>query len=329
MNQGRGLSQSFIYALKSDSDLGLSRLLRTVKMDDTLCLEIRENYINIYYRGGNLIKLEEKHGIYSAFFDRNYILEGKSTSLPEQINQQDLASYDDVTAWLDAIPDMKQEMDYWLHIHPKDEREFQQLMVRENNFSGTAKGTDYFICDIEYSDTQGRFDLIAAEWPSSGAQRKNNRNIGLAFIEMKYMDKSMKGSSGILGHLRSMEKYYQDNNYNFTTLKKEMRTTFNQKLELGLIDNQKPIECFNDHIPSFILVIANHDPDSGILIRELREIEGFVADLPFECKFAASNFMGYGLYKQNIFGLEEFMSRFSEQIYAEGYGLPRFAKEGL
>jgi hypothetical protein len=316
MQSGRGLSQSFIDALKSDSGLGLSRLLLAVKMDETLCLEIRKNYINIYYRGGNLIKLEEDHGIYSASFDRNYIIEGETTCLWEQINKQNLTNYDDVTVWLDAIPFMKQEMDYWLHIHPKDEREFQQLMVRENNFGGTAKGTDYFICDIEYSDIQGRFDLIAAEWPSSGAQRKNNRNVSLAFIEMKYRDKSMTGSSGILGHLQGMKEYYLKNNHDFTALKQEMRTTFNQKLELGLIDNQNHIECFNDTPPSFILIFANHDPDSEILIRELREIVGVATELPFECKFAASNFMGYGLYKENIFGLEEFLSRFSKQIYS-------------
>jgi len=319
MKKGRGLSRSFIDALKSDSCLGFGRLLHTVKQDDTLCLEIRENYINLYYRGGNLIKLAENRGRYSASFERKYILEGKSTRLPEQIKSQELLSFDDVTLWIDAIPFLKQEMDCWFHVHPKDEREFQQLLVRENNFSGTAKGTDYFICDIEYSDIHGRFDLIAAEWPSSGAQRKNNQNIGLAFVEMKYMDKSMTGSSGILGHLRRMEKYYQNINNDFTALKQEMQTVFNQKLELGLIGNQKPIESFDEKTPPYIWIIANHDPDSEILIRELNEIKRIVSDLPFPLKFAVSNFMGYGLYKQNIFGLEGFLSRYAEQIFTKQF----------
>ena len=314
----RRLPKSFIDALKSNSGLGLIRILEAVKKDDTLCLEIRNNYINIYYRGGNLIKLSENQGRYSATFDRKYIMEREFTKLPRSIaKNQNLDTYDDVTLWLDAIPSMKHEMDLWFGVHPKDEREFQQIMVRENNFSGTAKGTDYFICDIEYASVYGRFDLIAAHWPSSGASRKDNRNIGLDFIEMKYADKSMTHRAGIHSHIQDMKEYYLRNTDNFAALKEEMCIVFNQKLELGLIDNQKPILSFSDRVPDFIFVFANHDPDSQILIRELHEVEAIAPELPFKVKFAASNFMGYGLYEQNIYGLDEFISRFPEQIYSK------------
>ena len=30
-----------------------------VKLDSTICLEIRKNYVNIYYRGGNILKIKE------------------------------------------------------------------------------------------------------------------------------------------------------------------------------------------------------------------------------------------------------------------------------
>ena len=44
-------------------------------------------------------------------------------------------------------------MDMWLHKNPKYEREFQQLLVRENNNQGDiSKSTDYYILDIEYTD---------------------------------------------------------------------------------------------------------------------------------------------------------------------------------
>ena len=61
-------------ALNQDPDLGIHRFCEAVKKDHTLCLEIRENYINIYYRGGCLLKLEENDGKYRASFDRRYIL---------------------------------------------------------------------------------------------------------------------------------------------------------------------------------------------------------------------------------------------------------------
>lgn len=97
-----------------------------------------------------------------------------------------------------------------------------------------------------------------------------------------------------------------------------MRTVFNQKLELGLIDNQKKIESFNDKTPDFILAFANHDPDSAILFHEIKKLDEIAATLPFKLKFAVSNFMGYGLYEQNIYGLEEFKTRFDRQIYSKG-----------
>lgn len=64
----RGLSNEFIATLNSSKGIGLKRVLDRVNSDSTLALEIRENYINIYYRGGNLLKIGEKDGVYSAFF---------------------------------------------------------------------------------------------------------------------------------------------------------------------------------------------------------------------------------------------------------------------
>lgn len=191
--------------------------------------------------------------------------------------------------------------------------------MRENNFSATAKGADFFICDIEYTNETGRFDLIAAHWPSSSSHRKDNRNAGLSFIEMKYMNKSMMNSSGICAHIQDLAYYFNENQDHFLALKEEMRYIFNQKLELGLIDNQKPIECFDDKNPDVILILANHDPDSAILFHELMKIENMKASLPFALKFAVSNFMGYGLYDQNIYGLDEFTKKFSNQIFSNHY----------
>jgi len=40
----------------------MNDLSEGVLADRSLCLEIRENYINIYYRGGNLLKLSTGPG---------------------------------------------------------------------------------------------------------------------------------------------------------------------------------------------------------------------------------------------------------------------------
>ena len=308
----RGLSNEFIATLNSSKGIGLKRVLDRVNSDSTLALEIRENYINIYYRGGNLLKIGEKDGVYSAFFDTQYINTGRSYTLPST-----LAKVSDVAEWLDKIPLLKNEMDLWFGKNPKNEREFQQLLVRENNFKGAAKGTDYYISDIEYANTEGRFDLIAVYWPSSSSERKDNKNVGLALIEMKYLDGALRGKAGIIEHIQDMKNYLDPANNNLVLLKDEMKQVFNQKQALGLLDNQKQIEKFNDRKPEYIFVLTNHDPDSKILYDELQKVKAIANDLPFDLKFATSNFMGYGLYKQNIYGLDDFIKLFSKQIYSK------------
>jgi len=300
----RCLAKSFIENLKFGL---LAPILSLTKLDFTMCLEIRDNYVNIYYRGGNIIKIEESHGVFKASFDRKYLDENLTNvlDLPGILNNTD-----DADAWLNAIPFLKHEMDLWFGHHPKNEREFQQLMLRENNFGNSAKGTDYFICDIEYANHTGRFDLIAVKWPSSSVHRKNNRNLGLAFIEMKYLDNALTGSAGLCKHIDDINTFLSSSE-NLKNLKEEMKSVFNQKLDLGLINNQKSIESFSDDKPEFILALTDHDPDSSILRNEL----GRLSDCPnAEIKVATSNFMGYGLYSQNIYSLDEFLNKFEGNI---------------
>jgi len=305
-DKNRGLSEDFLNELEKGL---LSPILDLVKIDATLCLEIRENYINIYYRGGNILRIEKTNECYVTSFDRKYLIE-ETTRVPTNLPAK-LTSPQDINSWLLAIPFLKNEMDLWFGRNPKNEREFQQLIVRENNLGRCAKGTDYFICDIEYANSNGRFDLIAVRWPSSGAERKNNKNIGLVFIEMKYCDGALTGKAGLKEHLKDMNVFLSNQN-RLGSLKIEMKNVFNQMRRLKLINNQKDIAQFNEDKPEYIFILANHDPASSVLKREL---EGLPVDYPnLELKFAISNFMGYGLYRQNIYDLKSFLRRCKEQI---------------
>lgn len=68
----RKLSLNFMSDLKQRDGV-LNPILERVKHDHTLMLAIRENYLNIYYRGGNILRLTEKcEGVYEAWFDDNY-----------------------------------------------------------------------------------------------------------------------------------------------------------------------------------------------------------------------------------------------------------------
>ncbi|OHB78940.1 MAG: hypothetical protein A2Z25_21430 [Planctomycetes bacterium RBG_16_55_9] len=62
--------------------------------------------------------------------------------------------------WIESFPCLKEIMDFYFSEHPKPEREFQQLIARENNDSTISNESEYFISDVEVADSDyvSRFD---------------------------------------------------------------------------------------------------------------------------------------------------------------------------
>jgi hypothetical protein len=216
----RGLSPEFIKELL-DPGSAISPLLGRVKRDSTLSLEIRDGYFNLYYRGGNLARVTRKAALsYTVEFDPNYL--GPDTS-PDLLVRA-ITSPETADAWLKSLPHLKDAMDLWFGAHPKDEREYQQLVVRDNNLRQAGTATDYFICDLEYARPSMRFDLVAVHWPSTGADRKRPDERGLAVIELKVLDGALGGSAGLAKHLEDYRTFVGSNALG--EFQKEMRTIF-------------------------------------------------------------------------------------------------------
>jgi hypothetical protein len=292
-------------------DGDLEDCLDYVRTDNTLDLEIRENYINIYYRGGNILKVNKKENCYQYEFDYNYF---KDNSVFPKI---ELDKMKNLTDWNNYFPKAKQAMDFYFSEHRNEEREFQQLVVRENNYSSIANGTDYFIIDIEYDNHKNaRFDIIAIKWPSEASKRRLTKNYKpkLVVIEMKYGDGSLSGNAGMKKHDNDFSKFIS-NLTDLNNFKKEMLYLFRQKRALGLIpclsklNNANEIIEFADDI-EFAFLIANHDPASQILIAELLLFDNIKVNV------IVSNFMGYGIYNHCVYELSEFKQLFKNQIYA-------------
>ncbi len=293
----RSISKDFYDELKMGK---LAKLLEYVIKDDTLCLELRGEFINIYYRGGSLFKIDNK---YNITFDLRYDKEKKLNPNP------------DIEKAISLIPFYKQAMDKWFYDNPKYEREFQQIILRENNNSGNiSRATDYYIADIEYQNTENRsrFDMVAFKWPSNGTVRKNTNALSLAFIEVKYGDNAVNGSAGINKHLDDLKSFI-NNKEMLNEFKKDMEQVFEQKCNLGLIDglqnHQFKVELSNDE-PEVIFIFANHDPDSKRLNNILSEIN--ISDYPFKILIAQSSFMGYGLYIDNMIDIKDFINMLSK-----------------
>ena len=291
----RQLEENLFTALKEGE---LLPLLEAVKKDDTLDLELRGNAVNIYYRGGSLFKITEKKGDFIIYFNKKYCLEGNPI----------LEEYPDIKTAVDNIPFYKQAMDWWFHEHPKYEREFQQVIARENNNLGNiSRGTDYYIIDIEYAnkfedaENASRFDMVALKWLSDGATRKNSKKASLALIEVKYGNGALQGNAGVSKHIEDF-KVFLDNKENFKEFHKDMTKVFEQKCKLGLVDGLQKQQFENFEIGSenaeVIFIFANHDPDSKILdnVLQCNELQKFSPPV----YIANSSSMGYCLYADHM-----------------------------
>jgi hypothetical protein len=277
--------------------------------DRSLCLEIREDYVNIYYRGGNLLRISKTPTSYVAFFDPEYAgsdFGALSVALPAT----EIKSSAEVTAWLSLVPTLKQYMDLSLGRHPKEEREAQQLILRENNFGGVSRATDYYICDIEYANAHGRFDLVAVHWPSNGAIRKKADDRRLVLVEAKYGEGAIANNAGVKDHIEDINKFLADS-ANLAALKEEMVILFNQKRALGLINCGKDLAAFSDAPPMLLLVLVNHDPESTKLRTAL---ESLPVSPNAELYLATGCLMGYGLFDPAMHPLKEARKRFGTCI---------------
>ena len=302
----RGLSNRFIADLKEGL---LVALLDRVRADRSLCLEIREDYVNIYYRGGNLLKVSRASDGYTAFFDPEYA-SGDGGALAGAMPAVALRSVADVGSWLAFMPTLKLAMDIYLGRHTKEEREAQQSILRENNFGGVSRATDYYVCDIEYANPHGRFDLVAVHWPSNGAIRKKANGRRLVLVEAKYGEGTIADPAGIHSHIIDISWFLEDP-ANVQALKDEMVVLFNQKRALGLMDCGKDLVAFSDEPPMLLLALVNHDPDST----KLRSSMKALPPSPHAGIYIATGcFMGYGLFDQAVVPLEEARSRFEDCI---------------
>jgi len=303
----RGLSESFMRDLL-DPASGISLVLDHVKKDGTLALEIRNDYFNIYYRGGSLAKIERKGvGSYAVGFDDDYFGDG---AVPHLLVDAITAS-ESATAWIADVPRLKNAMDLLYGASGNSEREYQQRVVRDNNVDKFGTSSDYYICDVEYAAPSMRFDLVAAHWPSTAASRKNPHGKGMAVIELKVLDGSLGGDAGLAKHLQDFHTFI--NGPDLGLFREEMRTIFRQKVQLGLVSCKYPIESFVDEVPSFVLLLVNHDPASRKLLNFLKDLPSFP---DVELKVATACFAGCSLYDQGMYRMDDFLARFKDQIYS-------------
>lgn len=297
----RAISPHFMEALSSDTG-SLNGLLKYIQSDDTLEMGLRGDRIIIYYRGGALLTVLEKSYVFLPF-DAKYDIR-KTFSIEPSI--KNIEEY---------IPRAKHIMDVYISSPDTSnhlgEKEIQQLIVKENNYSANSLDTDYFIIDMEYQDKECRFDLVALRWDSTSTSRKSPRSNlpTITVFEVKQGYKSIAGASGINKHKEDFEKTFNPASATFNAakvdnFKKDMIQVFQQKRMLGLIrglEKHTEIEDVSDSV-ELVFLLANYKSASKQLTQALESME--------DCSFIYSNPMGYGLYANHIIDQSTFKKLF-------------------
>ena len=284
----RKIKEIFLNELKTGS---LKEFLKYVQLDDTLNLELRGRKVTLYYRGGALLTIKQNTYQFEGLTKKYHI--GISCISPTISNINEY------------IPTAKHIIDVYIntirnHLYEKD---IQQQIAKENNFSPNSLDTDYFVIDTEYADL-GRFDIVALRWDSTGSARKLPKSFlpTLTIFEVKQGYRSLSGKSGMNSHINDFNKFCKTKDMQL--FKQDMINVFNQKIELGLLKGMgkyKEITKVAEKI-EFIFLLVNYKSDSTKLKTALDTIA--------DCQFIYSNPMGYGLYVRNVVDKQQFVEKF-------------------
>jgi hypothetical protein len=277
----RKLSPTFLNCLKSGF---LSEIADYVRCDYDLNLEIRDDYINVYYKGNSLLKLTEAGSLfyYKADIHKKF-LEGITLPL-------DFTKYI-VPQFIQNIPRLKENIAKYGQ--RSLELEYEQMIIRANNFE-PRNNTEYFIIDRQYAIKEGRFDLTGAYWAREG--RRRNQEVPVCLMEIKFaLNKDIQAIHAQLA------RYYEPIKNHAAQIAEELEGIFKQKLALKLYDqasdrlNAMQTLTFSRDINDFqfILILVDYNQNSRLLALEK------IRKLPFADQVKIF-FSGFGMWQHNV-----------------------------
>jgi hypothetical protein len=280
----RKLSEEFVRSLQSGI---LKGLLEKVKQDMDLDLEIRDNSLNIYYKGNSLLKLDELRSStpcrYRPTIHQKF-LDGQTVSVFEN----EAAVHD----FLRLIPTLKENI---LRFGRSSiETEYEQMIIRANN-DELRNNSEYFMIDRQYNaGSSGRFDLTGFYWQREG--RRKHQEVPICLIEIKY---ALNQDIQTLDE--QISRYYEAIARDFNAFAEEAESVFQQKLALGLFhQSQDRLEAlktlkFSRDIRQvqLILFLIDYNPFSKRL--DLEKLKG----LPFANQIRMIQ-TGFALWEQKL-----------------------------
>ena len=253
--------KDFLYRQLRSNDGIYHNILEYVINDNELDLQIRENYINVYYKGGNILKLKPKsYDIDIMYFQ--YDANVKSKDIKSDKTKLKLLEKEREVL-IDLLPKNPQEyfikakkvMDRW-DFAMSERKQHNEKKEQQEIAIANRKNSDYIVLDLEYAVSQNslfkyngnkgkkvpRFDIIAIH------------NGQLVIIELKKGLGAIGGESGIEPHMDCFNATIGRDTQGL--FMREMRDLLRQKKALGIIADNVEI---SDAKPKFVFAFADEE----------------------------------------------------------------------
>jgi len=258
----RGISDDFV----SDLTAGcLSFFLREANQD--ICLEIRKNYLNLYYKGGNALKIDHAgqkgKKCYVFRFDEQYCKNKGNDENYNYIKKLNQDEKTNVQAFKEAFPTILSEMDSWFDCNPKAERDFQQKLIEKNRKAPA-------IIDIEYATRpviNGKRQLRKLDMIGLMPVDKKYK---LIIFENKYGEGAVSGSSGIKSHYEDFVAILNEPELK-TALIESAAAVVKNKYDLGILDFSVETQDIID--AEILFLFADCNRESSVLKSEIAKIQ--------------------------------------------------------
>lgn len=274
-------SKRFEESLEPNGSLAL--LMDHVRNDVDLDVQFRGNYINIYYKGGNILKITPRSFGFDKFYfylgaekDKLWtrktnieeaargayegpLTEQKANEIIDELKGKTKVLTSDLPNDFEVyFRDAKGIMDKWFaHMETQGllERAEKEIQHRISLSNRDFNHSDILILDVEYAisqkstysqkGTNPRPDLIGID-----------KNGQIHVLELKYKTQSTEGTAGIKKHLEDFEKTIKiDDKGDFRT---EMEILLNQKRKFQLIKEDN-VYIAKEKAPVFDLIFYDLD----------------------------------------------------------------------
>ena len=287
------------------------RIWRIILSDDTLCPLLRKERIDIYYRGFKAFSIT-KDGIGrnpDEFENELYVYD-----VPGIINKEEFMKY---------LPYMKQNIDLWMGAGNKSpyEKEFKQMIMRENNSKTAGNQSDYFIVDMEHQyEKNGAVADLAGLIMERGKRR--NPVFRMSMIAVKYMDSAIAGRGGIYSRIADYVRLLNDPLL-LNDIRHDMSEMFYQSKKLGLLpgirNSYDRIDISDERTELLIALVsrnANNGKNTGQVETEslkavLQKALNEYGDVLDDVYIAGTSEIGFGLYTDRKMRLKDFCVRLS------------------